>query len=313
MNKLQNIIRNKKFKKIFIISLISFILLAILSLIILVYYIFPMTIVKPIKPIIIVSADTKLKENNIKFDILQCVTKDSIKLDMRYVYAKNQISNKVVIILHGISANKEQSVEKAIDLAENGYNSVIFDLRGHGKSGGDYCTYGYKEKYDIVSIIDLIKEKYGSEMKFCVWGPSLGGAIALQAMEIDKRIICGIIESTFADLREIIFDYARNMYNIRNTYLIEHSLRKAESIAGFFADSVKPENSARNIFAPVMLIHGDNDNRISIHYSERIFNKLGSTNKEFYVVRNAGHLNVREIGGKEYSNRILNFLKRNFN
>jgi len=71
-----------------------------------------------------------------------------------------------------------------------------------------YSTYGYHEKNDISLIIDEIKKKQPNT-KLGIWGNSLGGAIALQAIEKDKRLEFRIIESTFTDLNQIVYDYQK--------------------------------------------------------------------------------------------------------
>ena len=68
----------------------------------------------------------------------------------------------------------------------------MLNLRGHGESRGTYCTFGYKEKYDIVSVIDEIMLDKRLSKNIGIWGQSLGGAIALQTMAIDKRIKYGV-------------------------------------------------------------------------------------------------------------------------
>jgi uncharacterized protein len=292
--------------------IISIIILIIFGTNFLIENVLPYSIIKPFRQPFGISANDILNRNRIKFEEYHIKTNDSIKLDLIYVHAKNFDTGKTVILLHGISANKEQCLNKSIAVSYWGYNSIIIDLRAHGKSEGKYCTFGYKEKYDIINIIDFISKKYGNDTKFAIWGTSLGGAIALQAMAIDKRITCGIIESTFADLKEIVKDYARNMFYLKCDHIVEKSLEKAANIACFNIDSLKPENSAKLITCPVLVIHGTNDARISINNGERIYANLNSEVKEFYPVKNADHLDVYKIGGEKYLNKIKTFLKNNF-
>lgn len=87
-------------------------------------------------------------------------------------------------------------------------DTFIFDSRAHGESQGKYCTYGFYEKKDISAIVDFIGPKYRN-VNIGIWGNSLGAAVAIQAMEYDSRILFGIIESTFTDLSQIVFDYKK--------------------------------------------------------------------------------------------------------
>ena len=52
---------------------------------------------------------------------------------------------------------------------EQGYSSIAIDLRAHGRSEGEYCTYGYYEKEDIAQIIsDYLR--YNPDAKIGIWG-----------------------------------------------------------------------------------------------------------------------------------------------
>ncbi|MFT6411105.1 MAG: alpha/beta superfamily hydrolase, partial [Flavobacteriales bacterium] len=80
--------------------------------------------------------------------------------------------------------SKEFQLKYAEAFVDLGLNVVVFDLRAHGQSGGENCTYGYCEKHDVSSIIDWLTAS-GVEGQIGLYGTSLGGAIALQTAAID--------------------------------------------------------------------------------------------------------------------------------
>jgi alpha-beta hydrolase superfamily lysophospholipase len=245
----------------------------------------------------------------LKSESLKVTAGDSISLRGWFIFSQ-KISNKTIILLHGIRAGKEQMLPMAYTLSNAGFNTVIFDSRAHGESGGKYCTFGYYEKNDISKIIDLLKKRDSSQI-IGIYGSSLGGAIALQAMEHDSRIKCGVIESTFATLREVINEYMKNMFFLRSAYLSNIVLDRAAEMAKFNPDDVQPEINAKNIYNPVFVAHGDKDKNINFNNGKRIFHYLKSANKELHLVKGANHFNVFSYGGKEYQNKIINFLNRN--
>lgn len=55
-------------------------------------------------------------------------------------------TNNTIIICHGVTENKINSVKYARLFERLGYNSVIFDHRRHGESGGKTTSYGHYEK-----------------------------------------------------------------------------------------------------------------------------------------------------------------------
>jgi uncharacterized protein len=300
--------------KIFLIGLFVSFVFVLIGMRYAVEHILPYSIIKPLRCSESVNKIIyrELEENQIFYEKFDVLTKDSVNLKAIYINSLTSESGNTIILLHGIGACKVQGANRAILLAKHSYNVVLFDLRSHGESGGQYCTYGYYEKEDLTTLIDDVLKRYGSNQKIAVWGSSLGGAVAIQAMALDKRIKAGIIESTFANMRGIVHDYAWNLMYIPFDFISDKAIYYAERIAKFKADEVNPEESAKLIEQPVLMIHGVDDKRISIRYGMCIFKNLKSEHKEWYPVKGAGHLNVPIIGGKIYENKVLDFFDKYF-
>ncbi|MEM6686167.1 MAG: alpha/beta fold hydrolase, partial [Bacteroidota bacterium] len=237
-------------------------------------------------------------------------TKDSILLEGYLIQPKTETPKAVMILIHGIGGCKEHFLNLAGNLANYEVASVVLDLRAHGESGGKYCTYGFHEKKDIAAIVDGIKKRFATA-KIGIWGNSLGGAIAIQAMEYDKRIEFGIIESTFTALDQIVYDYKKNLlggFGLR--FVSDAALQEAGKIANFNPDEVQPIHSVKNIQQPIFLAHGDQDQNISCEYGKQLFQQLASTEKKFVLVKGAGHFDVGQKGGSAYQEKWLNFIQK---
>ena len=55
-----------------------------------------------------------------------------------------------IVLLHGRGANRLALVQRANLLFDAGYSVVLFDLSGHGESGGSVQGFGYSESQDAV-------------------------------------------------------------------------------------------------------------------------------------------------------------------
>lgn len=245
---------------------------------------------------------------NLDYEHVSIRTKDNLKL-YAYIIRTDPTKQKgTVIFIHGIRNCKESNLPRCKMLADSGYNSVVIDLRGHGESEGEFCTYGFYEKQDISILIDSISNISDLSKNIGIWGASLGGAIAIQAMAIDKRIKFGIVESTFSELEPIIHDYFALCFGFDIPFVTNYLIWRAENIADFKVDEVVPCQSARQITQPVLIAHGTKDDRINIKYGRNNYDNISSQDKEFFECPEADHENLGVVCGKEYNRMIFRFL-----
>lgn len=217
-------------------------------------------------------------------------------------------SNKgTVLFLHGIRAGKEHFTEKMEWVYDLGFNAVSIDLRAHDSSTGDFCTFGAKEKHDVEKVTEeLIRSGHHN---IGVWAQSLGGAVGLQAMAIDDNIKFGIIESTFTRFRTITHDYADFHLGLQAPDLMDYLIDRSGEIADFNPNMAAPINFAQEIHQDILIAHGDQDRRINIDYGRANFEAISSENKSFIKVEGANHLNVWQVGGAAYLEKIQSFLE----
>lgn len=241
---------------------------------------------------------------------LQITSFDGTPLSCYLTYSNDTVTKGTVILLHGIRSRKEHFVALSKRLANAGYNAVAVDLRAHGESGGTHCTFGVKEKKDISKIIDylIIEEKITTSIG--VWGQSLGGAIGLQAMGTDKRIAFGIIESTFTDFETITHDYFQFHLGFNWKPLTHYLVHRAGKIADFNPEEAKPIAYCEKITQPIVVVHGNQDQRIHIKYAKENFAAIPSLQKEFLEIDQANHLNVWKVGGDAYFKKVFGFMDK---
>jgi uncharacterized protein len=263
----------------------------------------PYLILKPVRQTLPVITE----KSDLNFDTLSIKTQENITLRGYFVKPQSNNFQSIMMMVHGIGGCKESFMPIAENFAKNGIATIIYDQRAHGESGGDYCTFGYYEKKDISIIIDSIKAKYAYKT-LGIWGNSLGGAVALQAMSEDKRINFGIVESSFATLEQVVYDYMPHRLKIQNKWLANRALAKAAAIGNFEAAKVSPLAAAKYIEQPIFVAHGDKDELINVAYGRQIFANLSAQNKTLTIVEGAGHHNVGNVGGEAYQKKLWDFI-----
>lgn len=125
-------------------------------------------------------------------------TNDNIKLYGTIIEPK-KTPKALVYIVHGMCEHKERYYEFMDFLSQNGYISLICDLRGHGKNVEKEKLGYFGDKRSLIDDVDLvinyIKSNYPNT-KIILFGHSMGSLIVRNYVQtndnkIDKLIVCG--------------------------------------------------------------------------------------------------------------------------
>ena len=204
-----------------------------------------------------------------------------------------------LIVLHGIGSCKEVYYPILPDILTLGYNILLWDQRAHGKSGGEFTTFGAREKLDVRAGVDWLAARTPG-LPTGIYGNSMGGAVALQSLATDERLRFGLIESTFTDLPTITQAYGYRLSGLPlPKFLTDLVLWRAGLIAGFKPFDIRPVEAAVAITQPVQLIHGDADGNIDVGHVHRLYAALGSADKRLHVVAGGDHADLYSVGGGE--------------
>lgn len=214
-----------------------------------------------------------------------------------------------MLVLHGVSDSKASQVETLRFLARRGVLAMAPDFRAHGDSGGTFATYGYREKHDLTLLRRAIENEFPG-IRVGLWGTSYGGAVALQSMAIDDGFDFAIIESTFADLREV----ARRQVTMRTTLPVSglgpYFINEAGKLASFDPGEVAPERAIEGIKAPVLHLHGEADELIPLDQGQRIAAHAAGPDYRFVPIARGGHYNLRSGDPELYDREVRAFLDR---
>lgn len=189
-----------------------------------------------------------------------------------------------IVYLHGFGDDRRGGEGIARRFGPLGFEVLAYDSRAHGRSDGDVCAYGVVEKRDLARILDA-RPADKRALPVVLIGGSLGGAVALQAAAVDRRISLVVALATFSDLRTVATE--RAPFFARRGQ-IERALKLAENEGGFAIDDASPVAAAPMIRCPVLLVHGAIDELTPPDHSRRIHAALTSE-KELIIVPGVNH------------------------
>lgn len=248
-----------------------------------------------------------LKSSNYKD--LFITSKDNLKLHNFLI--KNEVeSNKWVITVHGYTAQGMYMASYAQKFYNMGYNIIIPDLRGHGKSEGTYIGMGWYERFDIIDLVNYITDNF-KDSQIVLFGVSMGAATVMsvsgEKLPTNVRAIiedCGYTSAwnQFAYQLKALFKLPA--FPMMYTASIICKIK-----AGYFISEASPIKQIKKSITPTLFIHGDADKFVPFFMLDELYN-ASPVQKEKLVIKGAAHVKSSKVDPNLYWSTIENFLKK---
>ncbi|MDO4432769.1 MAG: alpha/beta hydrolase [Aerococcaceae bacterium] len=216
-------------------------------------------------------------------------------------------SNRFIIITHGYTSNRYGAV-KYLEVYRNlGFNTIIYDVRGHGANESTAVSLGNFESHDLLKLIEDTYRRYGAFIELGLHGESMGSSISLSVLKFHPKIKFVVADCGFSNL----YDLIRELYAQRKALLL---LGGVNLMMYFFQKfnmkETNPQAALKENDVPILLIHGKNDRFILPHHSERLAQSTRGY-YELHLIAHATHAGSRQkIGLGAYTQLVEQFLAR---
>ena len=119
-------------------------------------------------------------------------TADGVRLSGWYVPSR---AGAAVVLLHGAGSTRSSVLDHAVVLGRSGYGVLLFDARGHGRSGGRAMDFGWYGDADIAAAVTFLQAQPDVDgERIAAVGMSMGGEEAIGAAAGDARIKAVVAE-----------------------------------------------------------------------------------------------------------------------
>jgi dipeptidyl aminopeptidase/acylaminoacyl peptidase len=235
---------------------------------------------------------------------------DGASLKGWYVRPRD-FNGSAVILLHGITDNREGVIGYGRIFLDRGYAVLAPDARGHGESGGALATYGLKDSDDIHRWVNWL---YAHDLApaACVYGfgESYGAALILQAITAEPRFCAVVAESPFSTAREMSFERLSGFVHIGSWFgqtlgrpIVSTAVLYGKLRYGIDLLQPSPLDAVEHSTVPVLLIHGERDREISPRHS-LILAHAAPDHVQLWLVPGAGHTGAWAAAHQEFESRV---------
>ncbi len=210
-----------------------------------------------------------------------------------------------IIMFHGYAGEKSSLLERADEFLKLGYQIFLVDFMGSGGSEGDGTSVGFKEAEQVKDCFDYVSNE--GEKNIILFGTSMGSAAILKAMDdYTLSVQSIIIECPFGSLYK----------TTKARFKLMHvpSFPMASMLCfwggvqnGYWAFSHNPSEYAKSVTCPVLLLYGEQDNRVSKEETDLIFKNLKG-HKALKKYPLAGHDVFRESNRSNWKQDVSQFL-----
>ncbi len=244
-------------------------------------------------------------------------TKDGLILNGLMTLPKGKSENLPTVILPhgGPHARDYWGFDPLVQmLANKGYAVVQVNFRGstgYGKNfeKAGYENWGTKIQDDIMLATQYaIQQKVADKNRVCIFGISFGGYSALQsAVRFPDTYKCSIGYAGVYDLEMLYTEGDIKSHSWGDAFLDEtlgtDKVQQRAQSPVHFVDQLK---------APVLIIHGEDDERAPIDHAKALIKALDNANHpyEWLVKDKEGHGFYNEANILEANKKILAFLDK---
>jgi alpha-beta hydrolase superfamily lysophospholipase len=233
----------------------------------------------------------------------------------------------IVIVSHGAGDQKENYLELAQHLAQNGFASLLVDMHGHGASGGHPFQVRMKEWVaDLQAAADYLETREDIDSaKIAAFGLSSGGTAILEASVVDSRfkaliVLDGTVKNTLppgatlkmtllgwigalkrvvtgTDLKVSLLDMLKDLEICADPDINEHIRSQPGKLRAFAkfplpgaieAFFVDTIKRVHLVKAPTLVIWGEEDKLDPVSTAHELFAKL-RCQKDLKIIPGNGH------------------------
>jgi pimeloyl-ACP methyl ester carboxylesterase len=219
--------------------------------------------------------------------------KDSVQLSGIFLKT-NGVPKATVLYFHGAGGNVTKYYELIKPLAENGYQVLMIDFQGYGKSTGTPTHLNIAEDAQYVFNY-LINREDVKNTGIIIYGASMGTQAAAKiARDNQDKISALILDGTISSLMDIALMYCSEKEKQLMQYLV-------------FPYSAKEDiKYIENI--PKLFVHSEEDDEVPISQGKIVYENAKEP-KTFWTFKGP-HLQAMILHKEEFLEKIYKLIKK---
>jgi len=241
-------------------------------------------------------------------------TRDGLTL-RGWWFAAPSPRDRAVILVHG---KDQDRIDSSFDhgriaraLLAKGYSALLFDLRGHGESGGLRWGLGSLEALDVAAAVDLAAEKAKvPRSRVAIVAESMGAGSAFMALPHVPDVGPVVADSVYTDARVEVNEVGP-AYSGLPSWFTPGMVLMAKLFFDLDLDRVVPIEQVRaRPERAFLFIQCENDATVALHHGIEMKAASANPRTELVLFKDCGHVKAFTRYPAEWEARVLAFLER---
>ena len=193
-----------------------------------------------------------------------------------------------VFLLHGYGEAQFSMLPWAYRLAEDGWRSVLVDLRGHGESTGKRIYFTVEETNDMIQLLDAMERRGEIAGPVTAVGESYGGVLALRWKTVDPRMGAVVAIAPYATLSNAVLNIRSEYAGLVPKFMVKEGIKKLPKLLDIQADEFDTTTVLERTPVKALFIAGEDDKIAPVAEVKRVL-ALASPGSSLVVVPEATH------------------------
>jgi uncharacterized protein len=243
-------------------------------------------------------------------DVLSWSAKTSDGLTLRGWYCPTPKHRRLIVLVHGMGGSRDEMARIGRDLHVEGYDVLLFDLRGHGRSDPSRLYMGGRERGDVRAVLNWATRQGYPADRVGWLGYSMGASTLLMEAAQNARIKAVVLDSPFGNLPELL-DRQLTLHSHLPRLFNPGILTAARLAFGVRTDNLIPIRSALQWGQrPMLLIHGEADSIVPVHQARQLARAIGPT-CQAVILPGVEHVGAYNQAPDRYIAAVDRFFDRN--
>lgn len=217
------------------------------------------------------------------------------------------------IVVHGYMSEGIEMAYSAKEFYDRGYNVLVLDLRGHGKSDGDYIGMGWHDRLDLLDWTDYVINK-NKDCRIIWYGVSMGAATVMMATgeNVPSNVKIAIEDCGYTSVWDEFKIQLKSLFGLPSFPVLNAASTISNIKAGYTLKQGSSIEQIKKSKIPILFIHGSEDKFVPFNMLDELYN-AATCQKDKLVVEGAAHAESDSVNPELYWNKIDEFIENYIN